>query len=494
MRLLALSFIILISLTIKAQNIISGPVIGAVTYNSAKLTFQTQEPDKLTILLKNDLTDKVDTFILTTSAELYGFNTLQLQNLFPYTNYSLTIFSEVNNEETLEASFRTFPKQGEKGVYTFVAGSCQETENMKVFDVIPLHNPLFLMHTGDYTYPDYQIAPDYSARYEDVALSYTKRYNEKVMKEMLYNIPIDYVFDDNDHVGGSSGKYCKNDAWHEKKGLIRVKNYMSADTFPEFWLKNVIKGYTDFFPHYPLEDTSEAIHHSFILGNAEFFVLDRNSSRPLPVKAAFEKNKKGRYEFNPPEEHCMFCEKQMNWLKNGLKNSTADWKFIVSGVPLNKSIIELIEAGIRLQNIGAKGYSAFHMATGFGNYWAAYKYEIEDFYEFLEIENIKNTIVISGDTHHNVMDDGTNAGLPEINASGLSVDGTHLGHYMKLIGALTFTFNINNIWNQGGNGIGNKNFKNAFGKITIVGDEHVKLSLIDEDNEVISSFKVPFEE
>jgi hypothetical protein len=90
------------------------------------------------------------------------------------------------------------------------------------------------------------------------------------------------------------------------------------------------------------------------------------------------------------------------------------------------------------------------------------------------------------------MDDGKNAGLPEINASGLSVTETYLAYYINIIGMATGSFNIREIWNQGGNGIGNKNFKNAFGKITIYSNEFVELSLIDEDNEVISSFRVPF--
>jgi len=478
---------------LSAQNIISGPVVGAVTQGSAKITFQTKVNDTLKLFLSNDLTTNIDTFFIATDTLFYGFKTLELNNLFPYTNYFIEVESSVNKGETIKGKFRTFPKEGTKGIYTFVTGSCQETENMKVFDVIPQHNPLFLMHTGDYTYPDYQIAGDYSSRYEDVALSYTKRYNEKQMKEMLYTVPIDYVFDDNDHVGSSSGRYAKNSGYHTQKGLIRVENFMKTDTFPEFWLKNVIKGYVDFFPHYELTDTAEAIHHSFKLGNAEFFVIDRNSSRIYPNEAAFTKNKRGKYKFDPPADHCMFCEKQMQWLKEGLKNSDADWKFIVSGVPLNRSMSKFIKAGVRMQKIGLKGFSAFHMATGFANYWPGFPHEMNDFYDFVERENLKNIIVISGDTHHNVMDDGKNAGLPEINASGLSVTETYLAYYLKLIGTLTFSFNINNIWNQGGNGLGNKNFKNGFGKIKIHGNEFVELSIIDEDNEVISTFRVPFE-
>jgi len=66
-----------------------------------------------------------------------------------------------------------------------------------------------------------------------------------------------------------------------------------------------------------------------------------------------------------------------------------------------------------------------------------------------------------------------------------------LAYYLNLIGKLTFSYNIKKeIWDQGGNGLGNKNFKNAFGKVDIVSNEYVRLSIVDEDNHVISSFKV----
>jgi hypothetical protein len=82
-----------------------------------------------------------------------------------------------------------------------------------------------------------------------------------------------------------------------------------------------------------------------------------------------------------------------------------------------------------------------------------------------------------------------------MNASGLSVTGTVLAYYVGIVGKATGRFNIKkDVWNKGGNGIGNKNFKNAFGKIRVVENEYVELSLIDEDNEVISSFRVPFVE
>jgi len=488
-----LIFSIFLSVAVEAQNISQGPVIGALTPHSARMYLRSLEPANLTVeLLSVDDSIIVKQFSGHTRDHLDHSVIIDMNALKPNTRYYYKLY--VN--ETLDSiigDFRTFPEEGERGDWVLVTGSCQETKNMKVFKVIPKHDPYFLLHTGDYTYPDYQIRADYSADYETVAYSYHKRYDEKVMKDMLRYVPIDYLYDDNDYVGGGGGRYNKN-FWHaERKGPFKVKYTFDEPVFPAFWRRNVIKGYVDFFPGYDMPDTSEGIYHSFVFGNAEFFFLDRCSAREYPASYAFHsEEKRNKWSFDSPDDNCLFCPKQMNWLKEGLKTSNADWKFLVSGVPLNKSLIKLVKAGIKLQRFHVKDYDGFHMAVGFSYYWPAYPAEMNDFYDFLETEQIKDVVVISGDTHHNVMDDGKNAGLPEMNASGMSVSGTKLAYYMKLIGKITGNFNLKrDVWNQGGNGIGNKNFKNAFGKVRIVRNEYVELSIIDEDNEVIASFRVP---
>lgn len=474
------------------QNISHGPVIGAVTDTSARMFLRSAVPNSyITLHVAADtLYNSVQIFLGRPVVQKDSSIIIDIDRLRPNTKYYYRLF--VGQQlDTINGWFKTFPAEGQKGDFTFVTGSCQETENMKVFDVIPMHDPYFLMHTGDYTYPDYQIAPDYSSTWKGMALSYRKRYDEKEMKYMLRSIPIDYVYDDNDYVGGSGGRYCKNDM-HSYKENGRTVNKMVAPEFPAFWRRNTIKGYDELFPHYPLVDTSEGIYHSFKFGNAEFFVIDRNSAKDRPNMDGFVWNeKKKKWRWDPPEGYALFGKKQMDWLKESIKASDADWKFIVSGVPLNGACEKLIHAGVKIQNMSMKGFYGFHMAWGFSQYWAGFPEERNDFMQFLEDNNIKDVIVISGDTHHNVMDDGKNAGLPELNASGLSVTGTELAYYLKLIGTFTFQYRMKKIWNQGGNGLGNKNLKNAFGKVRIVSDDYVELSIIDEDNEVISSFRVP---
>lgn len=471
---------------LQAQYITHGPVTGAVTPTSCKVYLRTAAPADIKILLTNN-----SAFTAHTNSERDNTVMLQVSGLTPDTKYSFLVFVD-GKQDTVKGSFRTFPADGAKGDYTFVTGSCQETANMNVFNAIPKSEPYFMMHTGDFTYPDYQIKPDYSNSMDTVALSYRRRYDEKVMKQMLYNVPIDYVYDDNDYVGGDGGRYNKN-FMHSylKKGKIITE--FQHPNFPDSWRRNVIKGYDEYFPHYQLADTSTGIFHSFKMGNAEFFVIDRCSNKVLPNAAAFKYDSvKHRWSYSPPPGYALFGKQQMDWLKKSLLESKADWKFIVSGGPLNGACDKLIKAGIKLQKMHYKNWFGIHIASGFSSYWAGFPEEREDFMKFVKDNNLKNLIVISGDTHHNVMDDGTNAGLPEMNASGLSVETTELAHYLKLVGNLTSTFKMKKIWNKGGNGLNGKDSKNAFGKVRIVRDEYVELSIVDENNEVVSTFKVPF--
>lgn len=493
-KVIAIFTVILLVTGLHAQYITQGPVIGAVTDNGCKIYIRTAQPAHVDFIVSthNDFIGSI-TFSSNTNANHDKMIILPLTGLQPDTRYYYRVAVD-GNEDSIKGNFRTFPEEGKPGDYTFVTGSCQETANMKVFDAIPLNNPYFLMHSGDFTYPDYQINPWFCNTMDTVAYSYHKRYDEKTMKQMMYNIPVDYMYDDDDYVGGSAGRYCTND-WKVHLEHGKAVNEMVADTFPPMWRRHIIMGYDEFFPHYDLPDTSVGIYHSFKMGNAEFFVIDRNSNKVNPNRDAFKYDeKKKRWIFSPPPGYALFGKEQMDWLKNALKNSTADWKFIVSGVPLNGACQKLTEAGLKIQRMHYKGWYGFHLAWGFGQYWAAYPDERNDFMQFLTDNNIKNVLVISGDTHHCVMDDGKNAGLPELNASGLSVSTTELAKYLRLIGTITGTFRMKKIWDKGGIGLSSRKCKNGFGKVRIVGKNYVEMSVMDEDNKTVSSFKVPFQQ
>jgi hypothetical protein len=178
---------------------------------------------------------------------------------------------------------------------------------MKTFDRIAELRPYFFLHTGDYTYPDYQIGPDYAGNYGLVAHSYRRRYREPRMREMLRSVPLDYVYDDNDYVGGTGTRGHLNlfDIVPSPRNPHRIGSAVFRSVpIPGTWRRNVIRGYSEFFPHYPLPDTSEGIYHSFRFANAEFFFVDRCSAREFPWNILFGKKGAVGYLIRRPTTAC----------------------------------------------------------------------------------------------------------------------------------------------------------------------------------------------
>jgi hypothetical protein len=126
---------------------------------------------------------------------------------------------------------------------------------------------------------------------------------------------------------------------------------------------NSINGWLDYFPGYTAVDTSEGLYHSFTIGNAEFFFLDNRSARS-PNNEAFYYDSTDvsfPWEFSPPPGHTILGTEQMQWLLNGLENSTAKWKFLLSGTTFNKALKRIINVGLGFQrntlDIGGSGGS-----------------------------------------------------------------------------------------------------------------------------------------
>ena len=479
-----------------AQSILYPPVIGGVTDSSARIIFFTAEDENYTLQVSTDsMFTNPRIFKGHTEEKYHNRALVNLTKLTPAMHYYYRIMIR-NEADKYHGEFTTFPEVGTRTHLVIATGSCQETKNMKVFDAIPKHHPDIFIHLGDWTYPSYQVK-GYPHSDSSVWKGWENRYTEKVMRDMLPYTVTDYMSDDDDGIGGSAhNENTKTTYRIDSVHYNRVVNYFVADTIMPDVRRRVIKAYADFYPGYPLVDTTIGIYHSFVMGNAEFFVIDqRNDSRFMNDAFVYD-SEKNHWTFAPKPDHKIISDKQMAWLKEGLKNSKADWKFIVMGMPFNKNMEHLIKMGMHFQDFvvaggGEKG-TGFRLAASFSHYWPGYPASQKELLDFIHGNNIKDIIVLSGDTHHNVMDDGSNGGLPEVNASGLSVTGTILAHYMNIIGRVGGYPNIKKwLWNGGGNGIDNENYKNAFGKVDIYGADSVRLSIVDEDNLVISSIELP---
>ena len=300
------------------------------------------------------------------------------------------------------------------------------------------------------------------------------------------NAPVDYVYDDHDYMNNNASA---------TSGSFSVPfrpNPYGADfiareiqALPQGRL-NSIRGYRENFPTYPLVNESRGIYHKFTFGNFDVFMLDLRAQRSPNLNSLRKNAATHRWEFSPPSGHSILGrenapgvgQSQMQWFLNGLQNSQATWKFVVSSVPFNISQATAIFLGIFLQDSlitlpGLPGpASPIFAAMDLADKWCGFPEDVQAVLDHIRNNNIRNVIVLSGDQHTAAMDDGANAGLPEIMAGGLDITNSQIVAVFQAFGL--------RIWNRGGQGITTTEFNNAFGKITVFGSDSVRLALVDE--------------
>lgn len=463
-----------------AQNITHGPVIGAVGPDSARVYIRTSQATALTVEVATDssFSSLATTLNVLSNAELDSSVIFTLKGLAPNTQHYLRFRISGALDPTL-GSFKTFPPVGDRSPVVIAAGSCQETANMNVFLEIPNHNPQLFLHLGDWTYPSYQL-PDseYPENPDFLKLAWRRRYQEINMDEMLRHLPVGYVHDDDDFFEGGA-----------------TRNHAADTPVPDSLRSICIRGFTEYFPHYPYPDTAEGLYHSYRLGNVEIFHLDVRSTSDRANAIFTQDSATGFWQLITPEPagRTLLRAKQKQWLKDGLKNSTADWKVLATGAVFNKNLRGYIENSLALQDnsvavqaLSIAGYSPIDLARSFAGEWAGFQQEQQEILDFLEDEGIGDVVVVGGQTHGNAVDDGTNAGLPEINASGLSVaDGDRLVWFgVDLLAGFGFPDVQTELWNGGAVNMShgpNRSTKNGFGKLEFFGNDSARLSVVDED-------------
>ncbi len=473
-----------------AQWITHGPVIGAVGPDSASVYIRTGFAQAFDLQYSTDASfaTNVTTVNSATAANLDNSKILTLHGLNPGTQYHLR-FRFGGQSDAILGSFRTFPMAGQVGHFVIAAGSCQETADMDVFLEIPRHFPDLFIHLGDWTYPSYQLPNNYPEEWSMVELSYRRRYEEIHMREMLRDMPVDYVYDDDDFTEGGSTRNYYNDIVDSTALAGLLTYHRIVETYvPDSVRRHCIQGYDQFFPHYGLVDTSEGIFHKFTLGNAEVFFLDtRSTATPLSSTLHYDPQS-AQYTFAPTPDNTVLRQVQMDWLLDGLKNSSADWKIICMGNVFNKSERRYIDFGLQSQLVNIPGLgSGFSFATAFSNNWSGFPDDQNRLLRFIDSLGLDDIFILSGQSHNNVVDDGTNAGLPELNASGLSVADRSLSQQMQNLSLLGFPDMTDSLWNGGGNGLNNASLNNGFGKVEIFGRDSCRLSAVDKLGEVMGS-------
>jgi len=497
-----------------SQTITHGPIVGAVTSTSVKILLITDTVNRSEILkfdkrlLEQDPIGHICIFIKGSGIEslLYDIvgskiydsldwsfmlknrvidpvknnvHIFKFDSLLPNTTYEYTVNLPFFEGSYSTGSFKTFPTNYQPTNFSFTLGSCTEQHhNDSIFVEMQKHKPTFFLHLGDWLYPD-NFKEDkfyYDENLEHQKELYQKRYEMPNLKTFLQTTPMDFVFDDED---GVYDDFSKNSYTEIKMNGNATE--IKEVPYPDSLRKMAIKGLHTFFPSY--KEIEDQAYHSFVYGNAEVFFLDTRSTRS-PNSEVFTKTKSGKYKYKVPKGHTILDTAQMNWLLTKLKNSKADWKFIVSGVTFNKSYKQVLDMCMRVQNRKLpNGLTGAYVATSLASMWFAFPETQQKLIEYCNDNQIKNVIVLSGDAHTAGIDDGTNAGFPELMAGGLAQTNS------KLVSIIKNTMRLN-LWNQGGQGINNSNFNDAFGKVEVFGKDSVRLSAIDKYGTEICHYEV----
>lgn len=474
--------------TLISQTISHGPVLGAMTDTSLKVYIRSTDALQLIVRVSSDAAFVSYTdFIENLDPNKDSTAIVAISGLLPNTYYYYQVL--LDQTWVYQNQFRTFPFDGTVDNYVVAFGSCASpSQQDSIFNVIFNHQPDLFLHLGDWSYPDQLYAPAndfFPANDTNILKAFHDKYSDVHMNQLISNVPVDYIYDDHDYMDDNSSSSSASTYSYNVSTQITT---LGEDPFPASYRSSVIRGYSDYFPHYPLQDTSQGIYHSLKLGNAEFFMLDLRASR-TPNNDAFVQNA-GIWSFAPPSNHTILGNVQKSWLENAILNSNADWKFIVSSVTYNRSFSELIDLLMFAQSIpftySGNTVTGLYLAAVMGDNWSGFPEDSDWLYDLCVNNNIENVIVLSGDTHTSAIDDGENSGFPELMSANLAHSNSKIAFFIDSIYSRS-------LFNAGGQGLGNNNYNNAFGKVEIFGADSCRLSIIDQYDQLIASHTVlPF--
>jgi alkaline phosphatase D len=482
-----------------AQKLTHGPFAGGVTSDSARFYVRVDTAARVNIQLST--TENFAQVISGNEQAAAAANDftglIRVGNLAAETLYYYRAI--VNGAPTGEIrQFRTFPPQGSRAPFLFTFGSCQQNQPWqgvpdagRAFTVMARDLPRFFLQIGDWGYPDTTDTAKDSTNFFNVEMSrvqasYRAKFDSTYpLQHVLRIAPIDYVYDDHDYMNNNASAFTVSDARRARE----------IPAPPQARL-NSIKGYQQLFPGYSLANSSGGIWHKFTCGNADFFMLDTRSQRSPNMNALRRHPSTGKFEFIPDNrrhsilagDSTLVGENQRDWLLRELHASPADWKFIITSVPFNRGLRRALDMALAAQDSsvlvpGFGTVTGLFVAIEMLDKWVGFEQDQDLLLQFLRTNEIKNVIMLSGDLHTAAIDDGANAGLPEIMAGGLDISNSMIVAVLELLGL--------RIWNRGGQTtLVNGNFNDAYGRINVFGADSVRLEVVDEFGEVLARHTV----
>ena len=407
--------LLLVLYTASSAILTHGPVVGAVTTTSATVFVRTNKEATVSVVYSENRTlspSRRSAGVLTSASSDFT-RQIVLDSLAPSSTYYLDVL--VNGRSQLarqRPSFATYAPDSVMQDFSFVvltdfAVPRRGLPYVATFRHASAENPAFVLIGGDFDHRDPSGASAEIARaakrqmfkqlyrpatwLDDIISAVQHRYPAPsgAMREftdlVLRRYPVVHVWDDHDFGANDSDK-----------------------TYP--WKAVSQEVIREYFPLYGSEPNG--IWQRFRYAQADVFILDLRSQRD-PDPAADTPDKSILDGDN------LGAAGQMAWLQEGLRTSTARWKFIVSTSVFNPTL---------------RKYDS----------WSDYTYEQRRLLDFIKTSDITGVIILSGDVHFGAIDDGSNAKLPEMVSPGANMDWGKCGT-VKNTGAVATV----GLWSQG---------------------------------------------
>lgn len=353
-----------------------GPVVGAVTATSARVFVRTSSDAQVNLRYSRDanFASFLESESALTDQSQEWTTQIPLANLQPLSRYYLEVVIDDSTHPENCATFKTFAVPGSDAPTKFVVlndfGAYGEGNQPPLDTPSPTfanaaaENPDFVFIGGDFDHRNPHTLQDRQQMFQDLyALNNPRSPMDVFVTEILPGFALAHQCDDHDFAGNDSDRLA-----------------------PDRLIAKQV--FTQYFPAYPYGG-SAGIYQKFSTGNADFFVLDNRSARDRD-------NLPDRKTKSMLDGEHLGSQGQLAWLRRGLLQSRARWKIIFSS-------------------------SVFNTTLGKSDSWHAFQYEHDYIVNLVKSHHIQGVIVISGDIHVGAMDDGSNAGLPNMVVPGVNL-------------------------------------------------------------------------
>lgn len=351
------------SLDCSAVSMTEVPVVGAMTSTSCKIKVRTDSAADVAIEYadNNSFTNSTTTSEVTTASEDDYTAEISLSSLNAYDVYWYRVLvDDVVQNTGLVHKFTTFPSGSATFKFAVLSDVATTDRGAAAYMNAKDDGALFALQIGDLDHRNPSTLAECRTMHREMKDT-SKLHGDDFATHILSKMALVHVWDDHDYCGNDEDKDCANKS-----------NALQA--FDEHWVT------------YSRPNASEGLWHSFEVGDAEFFVLDLRSQRD----ANTDTDNSSKSMLDGDE----ITNDQKDWLKAGLSNSTATWKFLISSVTGNPTA--------RLNANDA---------------WRDFSTEREEIQDYIEDNSITGVIMLTGDLHTGgAIDDGTynGFGLPEM--------------------------------------------------------------------------------